>query len=155
MNWKWPSAHALAYAGGLLLLVGGGSGSASDALLVVAAADGVTPRTVEPVLAALEALLIFAATFGGTAVLIGGYVAEKRGHPWAATLLIMLGAGLGLLGFFLRLAERATDPVSLVAYVAGFLTGLVGLGTLLALLAQVRLVAQGIASVRRGAEATP
>ena len=92
---------------GLLCIVGG-------VLLVVAGTTGMKPLleqiltyiqpTVDasPILATIFRALIFTAALGGISVMIGGLLVFHV--PRIGKLLVMLGAGLGLLGFMIPMS---------------------------------------------------
>lgn len=92
---------------GLLCIVGG-------ALLVVAGTTGMKPLLEEilkyiqpavdasPILATIFRVLIFIAALGGISVIIGGLLTFYV--PRVGKLLVMLGAGLGLLGFMIPMS---------------------------------------------------
>ena len=92
---------------GILCIVGG-------ALLVVAGTTGMKPLLEEilkyiqptvdasPILATIFKALIFIAALGGISVIIGGLLTFYV--PRIGKLLVMLGAGLGLLGFMIPMS---------------------------------------------------
>ena len=92
---------------GVLCIVGG-------ALLVVAGTTGMKPLLEEilkyiqptvdafPILATIFKALIFIAALGGISVIIGGLLTFHV--PRIGKLLVMLGAGLGLLGFMIPMS---------------------------------------------------
>jgi hypothetical protein len=92
---------------GVLCIVGG-------ALLVVAGTTGMKPLLEEilkyiqptvdtsPILATIFRVLIFIAALGGISVIIGGLLIFHV--PRIGKLLVMLGAGLGLVGFMIPIS---------------------------------------------------
>jgi hypothetical protein len=142
--WLWfadaAGVHHVCYASGLLLILGGSSGSAASYLAVADLAGPLARTPLGPVVEGLKQLLVLFATLGGTSVLIGGYLAEKRAHTLLCSAFVALGCGLGLLGAAQDVAALAAHPSGLVGYLTGFGRGLAGLGTLLGLAAQVRLL---------------
>ena len=92
---------------GILFIVGG-------ALLVVAGTTGMEPlleeilKYIQPtvdaslILASIFRVLIFIAALGGISVIIGGLLTFYV--PRIGKLLVMLGAGLGLVGFMIPMS---------------------------------------------------
>jgi hypothetical protein len=125
---------------GLLCIMGG-------ALLVVAGTTGMKPLLEEilmyiqpavdasPILSTIFRVLIFIAALGGISVTIGGLLTFYV--PRIGKLLVMLGAGLGLLGFMIpmMLAWHQGIPINelfkgyvspTVGYVLGIMLTIIG-----------------------------
>ena len=141
MRWK---AHVLAYAGGLILCVAGSAGNAATQLRVAEMVDRWLDEDSFFVLKAgldgVRVVLAAIAALGGTSVLIGGYLAEKRRPRFVCSTFISIGAGLALIGFVVQLGAAIVGKGSTLGYVASIVTTVTGVGSLLALLAQVRLL---------------
>jgi hypothetical protein len=129
----------LCYASGLLLVISGSAGNAAS-YIAVTQFGGLSQTFLGPVVEGVRHILLFLATLGGTSVLIGGYLAEKRANTFLCSLFVGLGCGLGLLGVASDLLALAPNPAGLVSYLLSFTRGMAGLGTLLAVIAQVRLL---------------
>ncbi|MCA1814186.1 MAG: hypothetical protein LC624_09585 [Halobacteriales archaeon] len=130
----------LCYASGLLLVISGSAGNAASYLAATNFAGLAEAPILGRVVEGVRHILLFLATLGGTSVLIGGYLAEKRYNTFLCSIFVGLGCGLGLLGVASDLFGIAPNPVGVVSYLLSFTRGMAGVGTLLALIAQVRLL---------------
>ena len=130
---------------GVLCIVGG-------ALLVVAGTTGMKPLleqilkyiqpTVDasPILATIFRVLIFIAALGGISVIIGGLLILNV--PRIGKLLVMLGAGLGLLGFLIPMSLAWHQGIPLNELFEGYVSSTAGyvLGIMLTIIG--RLIAK-------------
>lgn len=139
--WRRTRPEALAYVGGVLLLVGGGAGSAVFYVLLTAMAAELVPE-LGPAFRVLQLAFLLVAALGGASVLVGGYLAETRRPRLLCSTFIALGAGMGLAGLALQLVSLVRGQGDPAQFARGWLT-VAGLGTVFALLAQVRLVQRG------------
>jgi hypothetical protein len=115
--------------GAILCIVGG-------ALLVVAGTTGMKPLleqiltyiqpTVDasPILATILKALIFIAALGGISVIIGGLLILHV--PRVGKLLVMLGAGLGLVGFMIPMSLAWRQGVPIYELFEGYVSPTVG-----------------------------
>ena len=129
MKIKNKSAMILAFIAGILLIISGINGFARWNTIK----DFVVNNFVDhEVVQIIFALLIFIASLGGIAVIIGGYLIGKENLK-TGRFFIMLGAGIGLIGFV----------VSLIAgYSRGYLTvnsflSIGGIGLILSIVARM------------------
>jgi len=130
---------------GFLCIVGG-------ALLVVAGTIGMKPLLEEilkyiqpavdasPILATIFRVLIFVAALGGISVIIGGLLTFYV--PRIGRLLVMLGAGLGLLGFMIPMSLAWHQGIPINELFKGYVSPTVGyvLGIMLTIIG--RLIAK-------------
>ena len=130
---------------GLLCIVGG-------ALLVVAGTTGMKPLLEEIlkyfqlevnaslVLVTIFRVLIFIAALGGISVIIGGLLILQV--PRMGKLLVMLGAGLGLVGFMIPMSLAWHQGIPLNELFEGYVSPTVGymLGIILTIIG--RLIAK-------------
>lgn len=135
--WRRTPPEGLAYLGGVLLLVGGGGGSAAFYVLLTSLAAELVPG-LGPVFRALQFAFVLVAALGGASVLVGGYLVEKRRPRLLCSTFIALGAGMGLAGLALQVVSLVRGHGDPAQFARGWLT-VAGLGTVFALLAQVRL----------------
>jgi len=91
---KNSKAMVIAIIAGILLLVAGLSGMAAWSAIKDFVIENVTDNEIVQY---VFAILIFIASLGGIAVIIGGLLIGK-GKVGTGKFLIMLGAGLGLIG---------------------------------------------------------
>jgi len=110
---------------GLLCIMGG-------ALLVVAGTTGMKPLleqiltyiqpTIDasPILATIFRVLIFIAALGGISVIIGGLLTFHV--PKIGKLLVMLGAGLGLLGFMIPMSLAWHQGIPINELIKGYVS---------------------------------
>jgi len=91
---KNSKAMVIAIIAGILLLVAGLSGMAAWTAIKDFVIENVTDNEIVQY---VFAILIFIASLGGIAVIIGGLLIGK-GKVGTGKFLIMLGAGLGLIG---------------------------------------------------------
>ncbi len=130
---------------GILCIVGG-------ALLAVAGTTGMKPLLEEilkyiqpavdasPILATIFRVLIFIAALGGISVIIGGLLTFHV--PRIGKLLVMLGAGLGLLGFMIPMSLAWHQGIPINELFKGYVSPTVGyvLGIILTIIG--RLIAK-------------
>jgi hypothetical protein len=130
---------------GILCIVGG-------ALLVVAGTTGMKPLleqilsyiqpTVDasPILATIFRVLIFIAALGGISVIIGGLLIFNV--PRIGKLLVMLGAGLGLVGFMIPMSLAWHQGIPINELFEGYVSSTSGyvLGIMLTIIG--RLIAK-------------
>jgi hypothetical protein len=114
---------------GFLCIVGG-------ALLVAAGTVGMEPLLeaiqqyiqpavdASPILATIFKVLIFIAALGGISVIIGGLLMFYI--PRIGKLLVMLGAGLGLLGFMIPMSLAWHEGVPINELFEGYVSSTVG-----------------------------
>ncbi len=130
---------------GILCIVGG-------ALLVVAGTTGMKPLLegilkyiqpavdASPILATIFRVLIFIAALGGISVIIGGLLTFYV--PRIGKLLVMLGAGLGLVGFMIPMSLAWYRGVPFNELFEGYVSSTLGyvLGIMLTIIG--RLIAK-------------
>jgi hypothetical protein len=130
---------------GVLCIVGG-------ALLVIAGTTGMKPLLEEilkyiqpavdasPILATIFKVLIFIAALGGISVMIGGLLVLRV--PRIGKLLVMLGAGLGLLGFLIIMSLAWHEGIPIHQLFEGYVSSTWGyvLGIMLTIIG--RLIAK-------------
>jgi len=97
---KNSKAMVIAIIAGILLLVAGLSGMAAWTAIKDFVIENVTDNEIVQY---VFAILIFIASLGGIAVIIGGLLIGK-GKVGTGKFLIMLGAGLGLIGLIFSIA---------------------------------------------------
>lgn len=139
----WP-ASKFAILGGILLLAAGASGSATFFVGAITLGADYFPDFLRPALAALASVLRFVAALGGISVVVGGFLAARHAPRLLCSILITLGAGVGLVGFAFHVAMLLAQGQGLFPILAGFAAGLAGIGALLALIAQIKLIASGV-----------
>jgi hypothetical protein len=109
MATKTKSAMILALLAGILLLISGISGLATWETIKNFVTENIIDNTIVQF---IFAILIFIASLGGLSVIAGGILIGKN-KIRTGKLLILLGAGMGLVGLIFTIA---------VAYVEGSLT---------------------------------
>ena len=109
MATKTKSAMILALLAGILLLISGISGLATWETIKNFVTENIIDNTIVQF---VFAILIFIASLGGLSVIAGGILIGKN-KIRTGKLLILLGAGMGLVGLIFTIA---------VAYVEGSLT---------------------------------
>lgn len=109
MTSKNRSAMIIALLAGILLLISGISGLATWETIKNFVTENIIDNVVVQI---VFAILIFIASLGGLSVIAGGLLIGKN-NIRTGKLLIMLGAGLGLIGLIFSVV---------VAYVEGSLT---------------------------------
>ena len=106
---KYRTAMYVAIVAGILLLISGISGLATWETVKEFVTDNLTDNAVIQI---VFAILIFIASLGGLAVIIGGILIGKENLS-TGRFLIMLGAGMGIIGLIVSIY---------IAYVKGSLT---------------------------------
>ena len=96
---KNSTAIAIAIVAGILLLITGVSGLATWEEIKSFVTDNIVDNAVVQI---IFAILIFIASLGGIAVIIGGILIGKN-KIGTGKLLITLGAGLGLIGLIITI----------------------------------------------------
>ena len=96
---KNSTAMAIAIVAGILLLITGVSGLATWEEIKSFVTDNIVDNAVVQI---IFAILIFIASLGGIAVIIGGILIGKN-KIGTGKLLITLGAGLGLIGLIITI----------------------------------------------------
>ena len=109
MKSKNSSAMIIAFLAGILLLISGISGLATWETIKNFVTQNIIDNTIVQF---IFAILIFIASLGGLSVIAGGILIGKN-KIRTGKFLIMLGAGMGLIGLIFTVA---------VAYVEGSLT---------------------------------
>jgi hypothetical protein len=109
MKSKNSSAMIIAFLAGILLLISGISGLATWETIKNFVTQNIIDNTI---IQLIFAILIFIASLGGLSVIAGGIFIGKN-KIRTGKLLILLGAGMGLVGLIFTVA---------VAYVEGNLT---------------------------------
>jgi hypothetical protein len=104
-------AAVLAIFAGMLLIVGNVAGSTGLVGMALGFLIGNLSGPVSVVLAVVLTVLEYIASLGGVAVIIGG-ILIYRGRRWLGTFVIMLGSGMGLIGFLLIVASVAIQGLS-------------------------------------------
>ncbi|MBI5001139.1 MAG: hypothetical protein HZB92_06400 [Euryarchaeota archaeon] len=117
------SAMYVAIVGGILLLVAGLTGAAAWAQIRDAVAHYITS---DPLVMDIFGWLIIVASFGGFAVILGGLLIGYE-HEWGGKFLIMLGAGMGLIGFIIAFATWYLNGMTVMFTIGGSIIGLVGI----------------------------
>jgi len=106
---KYRTAMYVAIVAGILLLISGISGLATWETVKEFVTNNLTDNAVIQI---VFAILIFIASLGGLAVIIGGILIGKENLS-TGRFLIMLGAGMGIIGLIVSIY---------IAYVEGSLT---------------------------------
>jgi len=106
---KYRTAMYVAIVAGILLLISGISGLATWETVKEFVTNNLTD---DAVIQIVFAILIFIASLGGLAVIIGGILIGKENLS-TGRFLIMLGAGMGIIGLIVSIY---------IAYVEGSLT---------------------------------
>lgn len=109
MSSKNSKAMAIAIVAGILLLIAGVSGLAAWEAIENFVTENITDNYIVQI---VFAILIFIASLGGIAVIIGGLLIGKD-KVRSGKLVIALGAGLGLIGLIFSI---------IVAYIEGSFT---------------------------------
>jgi hypothetical protein len=128
---KW--AGILAIIGGILLFISGTAGMVDllESLRdIVIEYMGDASSTIENIFW----VLIIIAMLGGISVIIGGYLIYKD-HPIAGKILIMLGAGMGLIGLIINIIIAIYHGET-GNFLNWLITTFAGIGIILAIIAQ-------------------
>lgn len=106
---KYGTAMYVAIVAGILLLLSGTSGLATWELVKEFVTNNITDNAAVQI---IFAILIFIASLGGLAVIVGGILIGKE-NLGTGKFLITLGAGMGIIGLIVSIY---------IAYVQGSLT---------------------------------